>query len=288
MLYKIYGEDAGLIPSSTDQVLGRFNDALVRVVYIFLDEVTFHGDRKAADTLKTLATTDRYSIEPKGLPIIKVPIGVNLWMATNHPAAAYIEEKDARYWVLEPSEHRIGDHDYFTRVLKEINSGGREPFAHLLLNRDVSKFAPMRDVPKNNAAKREMIKAAINPFDARKWLEECCLTRQLIGSRDRDSSSSDWDPPLPTERQGVATGWTPWTEGDKFYFSVFSNAYTEWQKTVKSPVRPEPTHISSLGEVLTHAGFGTRRAAKSNFRILPDPEECLAKIYEPKKPAAGE
>ena len=130
VLYKIYGEDAGLIPSSTDQVLGRFNDALVGVVYIFFDEIMFHGDRKAADTLKTLATTDRYSIEPKGLPIIKVPVGVNLWMATNHPAAAYIEEKDARYWVLEPSEHRVGDHGYFARVLKEINSGGREAFAH--------------------------------------------------------------------------------------------------------------------------------------------------------------
>ena len=283
VLYKIYGEDAGLIPSSTDQVLGRFNDALVGVVYVFLDEVMFHGDRKAADSIKTLATTDRYSIEPKGLPIIKVPGGVNLWMATNHPAAAYIEEKDARYWVLEPSGHRIGDHDYFAKVLKEINTGGREAFAHLLLNRDVSKFVPMRDVPKNNAAKREMIKAAINPYDARKWLEECCLTRQLIGCRDYDSDS-DWDSPLPTERQKVATGWTPWTEGNKFYFSVFSNAYTEWQKTVKSPIRPEPTHISSLGEVLTHAGFGTKRAAKSNFRILPDPDECLAKIYEPKKP----
>ena len=41
VLLKIYGEDAGLIPSSTDQVLGRFNDALVGVVYIFLDEVMF-------------------------------------------------------------------------------------------------------------------------------------------------------------------------------------------------------------------------------------------------------
>ena len=111
---------------------------------------------------------------------------MNIWTATNHPAAAYIEEKDARYWVLEASEHRVGDHDYFAKVLKEINNGGREAFAHLLLNRDISKFVPMRDVPKNNAAKREMIKAAINPYDARKWLEACCHTKQIIGFRDYD------------------------------------------------------------------------------------------------------
>jgi hypothetical protein len=36
VLLKIYGE-AGFIPNSTEQVLGRFNDALVGRVFIFLD-----------------------------------------------------------------------------------------------------------------------------------------------------------------------------------------------------------------------------------------------------------
>ena len=271
VLYKIYGEDAGLIPSSTDQVLGRFNDALIGVVYIFLDEVMFLGDRKAADNLKTLATTDRYSIEPKGLPIIKVPVGVNIWMATNHPAAAYIEEEDARYWVLEASEHRVGDFDYFAKVLKEINNGGREAFAHFLLARDVGKFVPMRDVPKNNAAKYEMIKAAINPYDARKWLEECCLTQQIIGAAD----TTNWIP--------GQVKWREWSPGLSVPFSALANAYTAWQRDVKSPVSPQPTPKASLGEVLNNAGFGGTHDNKGAIRILPDPDRCLAKLYEPKK-----
>jgi hypothetical protein len=279
VLLKIYGE-AGLIPSSTDQVLGRFNDALVGCAYVFLDEVMFVGDRKSADNLKSLATTTRYGIEPKGLPIVQCPVGVNFWAATNHGAPVYIEEKDARYWVLKVSEHRIDDHDYFARLLKEIEHGGREAFAHFLLNRDVSNFVPMRDAPKDNAAKREMIRRGVNPYDARKWLEECCTTKQLIGYRDYDGL----DPALPPEKQKISAGWANWTTGKEFYFRIFANAYTEWQKTVKAPVRPEPTPIGSLGEVLTNAGFGVHYDSKSAIRVMPDSDQCLAKIYElPKK-----
>jgi hypothetical protein len=212
-LLKIYG-DAGSVPNSTDQVLGRFNDAIVGRAYIFLDEVMFFGDRRSADAIKSLATTTLYGIETKGLPIIQCPVGVNIWMATNHPVAAFIEERDARYWVLNVSEHRVGDTDYFDGVLKELESGGREAFAHYLLNLDVSGFVPLRDVPKNNDAKREMIKRTINAYDARKWIEECCITGQLVGLRIEDARNS----------------WAPWTVGAEHPFGVLSNAYTEWQK----------------------------------------------------------
>ena len=56
--------------------------------YIFLDEVLFAGDRKSADALKSLSTTDLYGIETKGLPVVQCPVGVNLWLASNHKNAA--------------------------------------------------------------------------------------------------------------------------------------------------------------------------------------------------------
>ena len=267
-MLKIYGP-AGFAPAAIDQVLGRFNDPIVGRVYIFLDEVMFSGDRRAADAIKSLATATIYGIETKGLPIIQCPVGVNFWAATNHEVAAFIEESDVRYWVLDVSEHRVGDTDYFTKLIEEIENGGREAFAHRLLNMDVSGFVPLRDVPKNNAAKREMIKRTINPFDARKWIEECCETRQLIGYR-------------------LGNSWAQWKAGEEHAFHVLANAYTEWQKGVRSPVRPEPTPIGSLGEVLTTAGFAATRTAAERRRKLPDPDACLDKLYEPKKPTPGQ
>jgi hypothetical protein len=265
-LLKIYGE-AGFVPSSTDQVLGRFNDVIVGRAYVFLDEAMFFGDRRAADAIKSLSTTTLHGIETKGLPTIQCPVGLNFWMATNHPVAAFIEEKDVRYWVVNASEHRVGDTDYFNDILEELENGGREAFAHHLLNLDVSDFVPLRDVPKNNDAKREMIKHAINPFDARKWIEECCVTGQLIGHSTLDANG---------HKTNV---WHAWVEGAEHAFYTLSNAYTEWQKGVKSPVRPEPTPIGSLGEVLARAGFGEKRTPTERRRVLPDPDDCLAKLY---------
>jgi hypothetical protein len=263
LLIKIYGP-SGFIPAATDQVTGRFNDAIVGRVYVFLDEVMFSGDRRAADAIKRLATAVDYGIETKGLPIITCPVGVNFWAATNHEVAAFIEEHDARYWVLDVSESRVGDTDYFNEVLKEIENGGREAFADYLLKRDVTGFVPLRDVPKNNAAKREMIKLSINPFNARKWIEECCVTGQLVGYKIEPMSS-----------------WAPWVEGAEHPFHVLSNAYTEWQKTVKSPVRPDPTPIGTLGEVLVKAGFTRTRINAERKCKLPNPDICLKRLYAP-------
>ena len=69
-LLKIYGP-SGFTPSSTDQVTGRFNDAIVGRVHLFLDEVMFSGNRRAADAIKSLSTATTYGIETKGLPIIQ-------------------------------------------------------------------------------------------------------------------------------------------------------------------------------------------------------------------------
>jgi Family of unknown function (DUF5906) len=267
-LLKIYGP-SGFIPATTEQVVGKFNDALLWCVYVFLDEVMFSGDRKAADAIKRLATTTLYGIEAKGLPVIQCPVAVNLWAATNHDVAAFIEEQDVRYWVLNVSEHRVGDTDYFTSLIEEIENGGREAFAHYLLNRDVSEFIPLRDTPKNNDAKREMIRRSINPFDARKWLEDCCLTQQIIGASD----TRDWIP-------GQAVKWRKWIPGETAPFHVLANAYTVWQRDVKSPVSPQPTPKGSLGEVLNNAGFGREHTSRGSDRTLPHPDDCLETLFK--------
>lgn len=253
----IYGP-SGFIPSSVDQVLGRFNDALVGRAFVFLDEVMFAGDRRAADAIKALATSTRHGIETKGLPIIQCPIAVNFWLASNHENAAHIEEGDARYWVLECSEQRVGDHEYFAALVREMENGGKEAFADYLLNLDVSEFVPFRDAPKNNEAKKGMIRESINPYDARKWLEECCRTG-MIGSKE-------------------------WRTGEEWLFPRLRDAYVEWQKLVKAPVRPEPTKINRLGELLRKAGFPKpkqRWPDMKRYYCLPSIEACLDALGVP-------
>jgi hypothetical protein len=227
----------------------------------------FAGDRKAADAVKSLSTCTEMGIETKGLPIVKCPIAINLWLASNHDNAAHIDEHDARYWVLNVNEHRVGDDAYFAALAKEIEGGGREAFAHHLLSLDVSSFVPWRDIKKDNQAKHDMIREAINPFDARKWLEACCHAEEILGLRIPDGG-----------------GWMPWNEGDGHSFGALSAAYVEWQKTVRSRVGPQPTKPGGVGAVLGKAGIEaaprTRKDGCQRSRVLPSPEGCLAKLMK--------
>jgi hypothetical protein len=139
----------------------------------------------------------------------------------------------------------------------------------------VSDFVPWRHVPKNNAAKDAMIQLSINPYDARKWLDECCHTERLIGRRKPYEKDFSGRPITPENVE-----WIKWHEGDEYSFADLSAAYVEWQKTVKSPVAPIPTKAGNLGEVLTKAGIEMRRSgAKGRMRYLPNPQTCLEHLW---------
>jgi len=264
VLLKIFGP-SGFAPANMDQVLGRFNDTIRGKTYIFLDEVVFAGDRRAANAVKRLATATCEGIDAKGIPVIQYPIGVNIWMASNNDNAAHVEESDVRYLALRASEHRANDHAYFAGLFHEIENGGLEAFAHHLLTLDVSNFVPQRDVPRNNAAKQELIKLSINPYDARKWIEDCCRAELLIGRPDGDGN------------------WVEWKPGQEYSFGELQHAYVEWQKTVKTRTAPEPTPSETLGALMTHAGFGAPRTRTTRMRALPDPKACLEALYTPMK-----
>src|SRR5271166_4358219 len=109
--------------------------------------------------------------------------------------------------------------------------------------------------------KREMIQLSVNPYDARKWIGDCCYAERLIGCPDGNG------------------GWVRWKQGDEHGFYALLNAYVEWQKTVRTRIAPEPTQSSALGKVLTEAGFGSRRTASGMIRTLPDPTLCLERLY---------
>jgi hypothetical protein len=251
LLAGIYGP-AGFIPQSMGQVAGRFNDGIRGKAFLGLDEVVFGGDRRTADAIKSLATATTMGIEGKGLPVVQSPIAVNLWLASNHDGAAHVEEADARYLVLDVSPCRKADTAYFAALVDQIKDGGAEAFAHYLLTRDVSGFLPWRDLKKDNAAKREMIRESRNPFDARVWVKESAELGEILGSGHE------------------------WIDGEEWTFARLYRAYVDWQKTVHTRAAPQPTPVNRFGEALTKAGLGLKRTKTANVRVLPAREALLA------------
>jgi transcriptional regulator with XRE-family HTH domain len=224
--------------------------------FIFCDEVLFAGDLRAANSLKALSTTTKKGIESKGIPVVECPLGVNLWLASNSDNPIHIEEGDGRYWVLRVNEDKIGDVDYFAELYFEIEHGGREAFAHLLIARDVSNFVPKRDVPRKNEERKTQIIESLNPYDARCWLQDCVTPERFLGLE------TLWDT-------------KPWVPGAEISFGDLLIGYKAWQTKVRSRAAPRPTKSTELGRILTKAKFGTLHTRSGNMRVVPCPEECL-------------
>jgi hypothetical protein len=252
VLGKIYGPSF-IKPANMEQVTGRFNSCLCGVGCVFLDEVMFGGDHRAANALKSLVTSGAMSIEPKMLPIIQSPIGLNFFLATNNQDGVRIEKHDRRYWVFDVREERMPD-AYFKALMAEINSGGREAFAYYLMNMDITGFVPWVDINKDNAAKSKMINATVNDYDMDKWLEECYLSHQIVGMNTGFGRGAD----------------RLWKDGDEVSSISLLKAYKEWQTTVKGPTRAKPTANDEFWRKLTVLGLiDCGRSSAGRKRVLP-------------------
>ena len=130
----------------------------------------------------------------------------------------------------------------------------------------------MRDAPKDNEVKKEMIKNSINPYDARKWLEDCFNTGMILGFKPLGNK-------LPYEKSNIP--WEPLVTGNEHDNRSLYVAYTEWQKSIKSPIAPKTTASNNFGELLNNVGFVEPRIqGGTKWRTLPDSETCKQKLNE--------
>lgn len=268
LLCDIYGPSGTMITDKR-HVLDKFNSHIQGKAFVWFDESIFGGSVQDANRLRTLSTAKTTTVEGKGLPVIESPIAVNFYMASNSERAAYVEEGDARYWVLKCSEHRIGDDTYFDALHRQIKEGGREAFAKFLLTRDVSNFLPQRDCPRENAEKKAMQSACWNPGDFRNFLQDCCVSGSIRHARGAGNSElSDVD----------------WVEGDSIYLFEIVNAYNDWQKNIHSAQRIETTCARMRGIYAKAAGLVRARGttgSRKEYYILPSRNECLRNLNIP-------
>lgn len=178
VLPKIWGLHGAVIKDKSHG-LDRFNEFMRGKGLVVFDEAAFSGDKKLADRLKGESAATTSAIEGKNLPIITLPAAMNLVLLTNHRHCTHVEQGDMRFWMLEVSDKRRGDHDYFSALGSEIENGGIEAFAAFLLERDVTRFVPQRDVPRETALWEENKIASLDPGDPLNWLLEALDTGGL-------------------------------------------------------------------------------------------------------------
>jgi hypothetical protein len=147
--------------SNPKHLTGSFNAHLRDCVVLFADEAFYAGDKKHESILKTLVTEETFEIEYKGVDMEIGPNFTHIILGSNSDWVVPVSGEDRRYFVLDVAATHMRDYDYFDKLSKQINSGGREALLYHLKNLDLTQFQ-VRDVPKTKALQDQKLHSMTN------------------------------------------------------------------------------------------------------------------------------
>lgn len=132
--------------------LSGFNDHLGLSVFVFLNEALWGGNKSVEGTMKSTITDDILLVERKYLPKFKCRNCTHIMVATNNDWAVPVGIDDRRFLILDASESRKGDFEYFTALAEHITAGGQEAFIYYLLHDVAIAEFDVRAIPELNSA----------------------------------------------------------------------------------------------------------------------------------------
>lgn len=174
--------------NNVDSVTGNFNASLERAYIVFMDEALFAGDRKAADSLKSLVTEPVVHINEKHQPARQTSSFHRFFAATNADHLKNTDRDDRRDFALRVSEARKGDFAYWTALNHEIGNGGVEAMVHDLLAMDLSGFN-VRAKPDTKELMEQKVQSLGH---IQRWWYECLCSGEL-------SMDGDWPEFITTD-----------------------------------------------------------------------------------------
>ena len=196
MLGDILGHEHFIAATSLDAVTGTFQEDKAKTnLLTFLDECTFAGDLRQSSILKGLLSEAVRRWEAKYVNPIRIRNWSNYIVASNYEEIVYVEVDDRRWLCLRVNDKYAGPQTpesqaYFnTLAVVPIHH-----IAHLLYNRDISKFNP-RAMPSTDYKRYQK---RINFDTVHGWVELCLQDGQFdttyltTGAQDELVSPARW------------------------------------------------------------------------------------------------
>ncbi len=139
---QILGQDYTLMCTSSEQLVGNFNAQLQDKLLVFANEAFFAGNKKEANTLKSLVTDRTIVIEPKGVDRFTAKKHFRLIIASNEEHVVRLDVDDRRFCVLNvDAEEHNNDREYFADLTDAWEKRGeREMFLKELMDYNLSDW----------------------------------------------------------------------------------------------------------------------------------------------------
>ena len=114
----------GIHITNARHIVGHFNAHLRDCIFCFADEAFFAGDKQHASILKGLITEPTIMVEAKYRDAIEVRNLIHVMMASNEMWVVPAGVDERRFFVVDVSTARQGDHAYFAAIEKQMQNGG--------------------------------------------------------------------------------------------------------------------------------------------------------------------
>ena len=161
LMLRIFGP-AGLHVHNREHLVGRFNGHLEDVAFLVADEAFWSGDHGADAILKGMITDAMRVIERKMQDAYWAKNRMSMMILANAATVVAATREERRYFIVDASDERCGDHAYFRSLWQWTNDGGVEAWLHYLMNRDLSEFNPRTTV--RTSALSLQIEAGLEPI----------------------------------------------------------------------------------------------------------------------------
>lgn len=188
-MMRLFGQHGFKIASSI-HLVGRFNGHLQDCCLLFADEAFFAGDKAGEGVLKALITEEILPLEDKNRRMTQGRNCLHIWMSTNAEWAVPTSLDSRRFFVLDVSDARKGDTEYFKAIVAEMENGGYGAMLYDLLREDLADFDHRR-VPETNGLNNQRL-LSLEPhyqwwvdilthgtFDGVEWLDKGVTTQFL-------------------------------------------------------------------------------------------------------------
>jgi phage/plasmid-associated DNA primase len=152
-------------------------------LFLFVDEAFWAGDKSGEGTLKGLVTEPTILIEPKFVNLFQAINRLKILMASNADWVVPATHDERRYFVLDVSDCRHCDREYFDRLYAAIDGAELPAFLEYLMQLDLSDF-DHRNPPHTAALNAQ--KLAGGDSLTKFWLD-CLTSGEIIGT-----GESEW------------------------------------------------------------------------------------------------
>ena len=234
------------------QLTGRFNFHFKDSLLVFSDEGIWAGDKGAEGVLKGMITEDRNLVEAKGKDLLSVKNHIRLIVASNNSWVVPAGLEERRFFVLDVSDKHMQDHEYFGKLISQMENVGGEAMLHDLLHYDLSGV-DLRRFPRTEALMDQVVNS-MSPVE-KFWYDRL---RQGTLSKEDD----EWKGHVPTEEL-----YSEYSEYAKQIGSRFILSDSQFGKEVKR-LCPE---VDKRKPKADHPSCGNGR---KNHYVFPGLKQC--------------